>query len=169
MQDKSKQLVVIDTEEYEFIMKSILQLIMKSILQDRSQYCQVEIDLSQEFKSKVIDWADQYLSKGNIDDVTYKFITRIDPKPGNAYGLIKCHKEGRPLLIVASRCNTAVENLSHWVRDQIKPLADTCKYRLQNTNDVIFWINNLNEKYAPFSQNTVLVSFDVASMYHNIS
>ena len=62
IQDKSKQLVVIDTEEYEFKMESILQ--------DRSQYCQVEIDPSQEFKSKVIDWANQYLSKGDIDDVT---------------------------------------------------------------------------------------------------
>ena len=45
MQYKSKQLVVIDTEECESKMKSILQ--------DRSQYCQVEIDLSQEFKSNV--------------------------------------------------------------------------------------------------------------------
>ena len=98
-----------------------------------------------------------------------KFITRIDPKPGNTYGLIKCHKEGRPLRIIAPGCNTAVENLSHWVRDQTKPLANTCKYRLQDTNDVIFWINKLNEKYAPFSPNTVLVSFDVVSMYPNIS
>ena len=77
-------------------------------------------------------------------------------------------KGGRPLHIIAPRCNTAVENLSHWVKDQIKPLADTCKYRSQDTNDVIFWINKLNEKYAPFSQNTVLVSFDVVSMYPNI-
>ena len=49
----------------------------------------------------------------------------------------------------------SLENLSHWVRDQIKLLADTCKYRLQDTNDVIFWINKFSEKYAPFSQNTV--------------
>ena len=47
MQDKSKQLVVLYTKEYKFKMESIIQ--------DRSQYCQVEIDSSQEFKSKVID------------------------------------------------------------------------------------------------------------------
>ena len=74
-----------------------------------TQYCQVEIDPSQEFKSNVIDWADQYLS---IDDATYKFITRFDPKPGNAYGLIKCHKEGKPLRIIVPGCNTAVDNSS---------------------------------------------------------
>ena len=55
MQDKFKQLVVIDTEEYQFKMESILQ--------NRSQYCQVEIDPSQEFKSNVTDWADQYLRR----------------------------------------------------------------------------------------------------------
>ena len=91
MQDKFKQLVVIDTEEYQFKMESILQ--------NRSQYCQVEIDPLQEFKSNVTDWADQYLSKGDIDDITYKFTTRIYPKPGNAYGLTNCHKASRPLCI----------------------------------------------------------------------
>ena len=80
-------------------------------------------------------------------------------------GLIKCHTEGRPLCIITPGCNTAVENVSYWVSDQLKPLNDTCKYRLQDTNDVIFWINKLNKKYAPFSQNMVLVSFDVVSMY----
>ena len=37
-----------------------------------------------------------------------------------------------------------------WVKDQLKPLVNTCKYRLQNTNDVIFCLNSLNQKYAPF-------------------
>ena len=58
MQNKSKQSVVTNTEEYESKMESILQ--------DRSQYCQVEIDPSREFKSMVIDWADQHLSNGDI-------------------------------------------------------------------------------------------------------
>ena len=48
-------------------------------------------------------------------------------------------------------CNTAVENLSHWVKDQLKLLANTCKCRLQDKNDVIFWLNSLNQKYAPYA------------------
>ena len=67
----------------------------------------------------------------------------VDWKQGNAYGLMKCHKENRP------ECNTAVENLSHWVKDLLKPLANACKYHLQDMNDVIFWLNSLNFKYAP--------------------
>ena len=39
----------------------------------------------------------------------YKFITDVDPKPGNAYGLTKCQKENRLLRIIAPGCNTAVE------------------------------------------------------------
>ena len=43
-----------------------------------------------------------------MDDITYKFITDVDPKPGNAYGLTKCHKESRPLRIIAPGSNTSV-------------------------------------------------------------
>ena len=39
--------------------------------------------------------------------------------------------------IISPGCNTAVENLSHWVKDQLRPLANTCKYCLQDTNDII--------------------------------
>ena len=73
---------------------------METILQDKSQYVEVELDPSQHFKSKVLTWADEYLKSNDIDDTTYKFITDINPKPGNAYGLMKCHKENRPLRII---------------------------------------------------------------------
>ena len=82
---------------------------------------------------------------------------------------MKCHKEDRPLCIIAPGCNTAVENLSHWVKDQLKPLAaNTCKYKIQDTTDVMFWLNSLNQKYAPFPPGMLLVSFDVVSMYPNV-
>ena len=142
MQDKSKQLVVINTSEHDSKMEFILQ--------DKSQYVEVELTPSQHFKSKVLTWADEYLKTNDIDDITCKFITDVNPKPGNAYRLMKCHKENRHLRIIAPGCNTVVENLSHWVKDQLKPLANTCKYRLQGTNDVIFWLNSLNQKYAPY-------------------
>ena len=84
MQDKSKQLVAINTGEYDSKMETILQ--------DKSQYVEVELDPSQHFKSKVLTWADEYLKSNDIDDITYKFITDVNPEPGNAYGLKKCHK-----------------------------------------------------------------------------
>ena len=139
MQDKSKQLVVINTSEYDSKMETILQ--------DKSPYVEVELHLSQHFKSKVLTWADEYLKNNDIHDITYKFITEVNHKPGNAYGLTKCHKENRPPRIIAPGFNTAVENLSHWVKDKLKPLANTCKYCLHDTNDVIFWSNSLNQKY----------------------
>ena len=161
MQDKSKQLVVINTREYDSKMETILQ--------DKSKYDEVELDPLQDFKSKVVSWADEYVKSNNINDITYKVISDVDPKPGNAYGLMKCHMENTPLCIIAPGCNTAVENLSHWVKDQLKPLANTCKYRLQDTKDVIFWLNSLNQKYAPFPYGMLLVSFHVVSMYPNIT
>ena len=82
---------------------------------------------------------------------------------------MKCHKENRLLRIIAPECNTAVENLSHWVKDQLKRLASTCKHGLQDTNDVNFWLNSLNQKYVPFLPGMLLVSFDLVSMYQNIT
>ena len=103
MQDKSKQLVVINTSKYDSKMETILQ--------DKSQYVEVELDPSQHFKSKVLTWEDEYVKSDDIDDITHKFITDIDPKTGYAYRLMKCHRENRPLRIIAPGCNTAVENL----------------------------------------------------------
>ena len=48
MQDKSKQLVVINTAEYDSKMETILQ--------DKSQYVEVELDPSHHFKFKVLTW-----------------------------------------------------------------------------------------------------------------
>ena len=127
MQDKSKQSAAINTSEYDSKVETILQ--------DKSQYVKVELDPSQRSRSKVLTWADEYFKNNDIDDITYKFITDVNPKPGNAYGLMKCHKENRPLRIIAPECNTAVENLSHWVKDQLKPLANTLNtvYKIRMT------------------------------------
>ena len=117
MQDKSKQLAVINTNEYDSKMETILQ--------DKSQHVKVQLDPLEHFKSKVLTWADEYLKSNDIDDITNKFITDVNPKPCNTYGLMKCHRENRPLRIIVLGCNTAVENLSHWVKDHLKPLANT--------------------------------------------
>ena len=53
MQDKSKQLVVINTNEYDSKKETILQ--------DKSQYVEVELDLLQDFKFKVVAWVDEYV------------------------------------------------------------------------------------------------------------
>ena len=92
MQDKSKQLVVINTSEYESKMDIILQ--------DKSQYVEVELNLSQHFKSKVLTWADEYLKSNDTDDIANKFITDVNRKPGNAYGLMKCHKKNSPYVLL---------------------------------------------------------------------
>ena len=64
---------------------------METILQDKSRYVRenvdVELNQSQHFKSKVLTWADEYLTSDDIDIITYKFITDVNPKPGNAFGL----------------------------------------------------------------------------------
>ena len=62
MQDKSKQLVVINTGKYDSKMETILQ--------DKSQYVEVELDPSWHCKSKVLAWTDEYLKSNDIDDIS---------------------------------------------------------------------------------------------------
>ena len=53
---------------------------MEIILQDKSQYVEVELSPSHHFKSKVLTWADEYLESNDTDDITYKFISDVNPQ-----------------------------------------------------------------------------------------
>ena len=77
LQDKSKQLVVINTSEYGSKMETILQ--------DKSQYVEEELGPSQDFKPEVLAWADEYVKSNDIDDITYKFITHIGSRTNSNF------------------------------------------------------------------------------------
>ena len=52
---------MINTSEYDSKMETILQ--------DKSQYFEVELDPSQHFKSKVLTYADEILKSNDIDNI----------------------------------------------------------------------------------------------------
>ena len=49
----------------------MMEMKMETILQDKSQYVEVELDPPQDFKSEVVAWANEYVKSNDIDDITY--------------------------------------------------------------------------------------------------
>ena len=75
------------------------------------------------------------------------------------YGFIKTHKTDNPVRIKISDCNTAVENLSTFVKKVLYIEVERILSRFQDTSHTLDIIDNLNDSYLP--ENSVLVSFDV--------
>ena len=87
------------------------------------------------------------------------------------YGNVKTHKENNIVRVITSVCNTAVENLSVFVKNVLFGLASELLSRIRHTchmSEIITdKMNNSN-----LSSSAILVSFDVVntfpSIYNNI-
>ena len=100
-----------------------------------------------------------------IDDMTKKWFsqTRDPPRIPIFYTLTKIHKPnpvGRPII---SGCEGPTERLSFFVDKLLQPIAQKQKSYLKDTTDFV----NFIEK-TKVSQDTILVSMDVTSLYTNI-
>ena len=106
------------------------------------------------------------LHKGNhIDDMTKKWLTQT-PNPPRIpifYTLTKIHKPksvGRPII---SGCEGPTEKISSFVDSLLQPISRQHKSYLKDTTDFINFIEE-----TKVSENTILVSMDVTSLYTNI-
>ena len=62
---------------------------------------------------------------------------------------------------------TATENLARWIEIQLKPLATKHESYIRDTKSFLVYLEELNEKYAPFPADIKLVSWDVKIFYPN--
>ena len=106
------------------------------------------------------------LHKGNhIDDMTKKWLSQT-PNPPRIpifYTLTKIHKPkpvGRPII---SGCEGPTEKISSFVDSLLQPISRKHKSYLKDTTDFINFIEE-----TKVSENTILVSMDVTSLYTNI-
>ena len=88
-------------------------------------------------------------------------------KPGVAFGNVKTHKPNNPLRLITSCCGTAIERLSAYTEHFLKPLAQKAPSFIKDTSDLLNKIARVNEQ-GPLPPNTLLVSWDVVSMFPNI-
>ena len=95
------------------------------------------------------------------------WVVNSKARPGKAFGTIKTHKEGHPLRLITSCCGTAIENLSALTEFYLKPLAQKLPSFANDTTHLLQNIEDLN-KLGPFAEGTLLVSWDVVSMFPSI-
>ena len=143
---------------------------------DKIQDAQTQINNSQHYKplrnlmtvetsQRVHELVAQLHQNNFIDDKTKKWFSQMrdPPRIPIFYTLTKIHKPnpvGRPII---SGCEGPTERLSFFVDKLLQPIAQKQKSYLKDTTDFV----NFIEK-TKVSQDTILVSMDVTSLYTNI-
>ena len=159
IQDKGSRFVLIDAKENEEKMFGQLN--------NQLHYKSLQSDPTSKHLAQVDSWCSKWLGKGEISTEVAKWVLNKEAKPGVAFGNIKTHKTGNPLRLITSCCGTAIENLSAFTEFYLQPLARKLPSFLKDTTDLLNKIEDLN-KSGPFPTGTLLVSWDVVSMFPNI-
>ncbi|XP_068741769.1 uncharacterized protein [Montipora capricornis] len=159
IQDKGSKFVILDQTEYSDKMLGQLE--------NPLHYETLDSDPSINSVHSISKWSNKWLLEGQIDKDIANWVVNNKPKPGKAFGTIKTHKEGNPLRLITSCCGTAIENLSAFTEYYLKPLAQKLPSFVKDTTHLLQKIEDLN-KDGPFPKGTLLVSWDVVSMFPNI-
>ena len=130
-------------------------------------YKKLDSDPSANYANTILEWSKKWLQKGQIDQNIANWVVNNKAKPGKAFATITTHKEGNPLRLITSCCGTAIENLSAFTEFYLKPLAQKLPSFVKDTTHLLRKIEDLN-KTGPFPEGTLLVSWDVVSMFPNI-
>ena len=136
-------------------------------LNNQLHYKSLQSDPTSKHLALVSSWCSKWLGKGEISPEIAKWVLNKEAKPGVAFGNIKTHKTGNPLRLITSCCGTAIENLSAFTEFYLQPLARKLPSFIKDTTDLLNKIGDLNTS-GPFPTGTLLVSWDVVSMFPNI-
>ena len=116
----------------------------------------------------VKDWGDKWVEKGEITQPLVDCILNVNARPGKNYGLIKTHKPNNPIRLITSGNGTAAENLSLLTEYFLHSCVKKEPQILIDTTALLNKVTEINNKFSPFPAGTLLVSWDVISMYPSI-
>jgi len=156
-QDKGSQFVIVDKVTDKTKAKEQI---------DRSSFVKIDHDPTPSHSRKVADWAEKWYVAGEIKREWRDFIINKDEKPGENCTLYKTHKEGNPVRLLTSGCNTAIENLAKYIESVCAPVTENLPSRIKNTAHLLKIIDELNDADLP--EDAMLVSFDFVNMFPRI-
>ena len=159
IQDKGSRFALINSKEYNDKMLGQLN--------NPLHYKVLKSNPTTKHLSLVEQWCSKWLQKSEISPQIASWIVNRKAKPGVAFGNIKTHKKHNHLRLITSCCGTAIENLSAFSEFYLQPLARKQPSFIKDTTDLLNRIQKLNEQ-GPFPEGTLLVSWDVVSMFPNI-
>ena len=159
LQDKGSRFVILDRTDY--IDK------VESNLNDGS-FDLLPADPSSSYYQMVRDWGVKSVNKGEITQPLLDYIINPDAKPGKNYDSIKTHKPNNPIQLITSGNGTAVENLSLFTEYFLHPCIKKEPQILIDTIALLKKVEDIDRCFSPFPEGTLLVSWDVISMYPSI-
>jgi len=156
--DKGSAVVIQNTVDY--VNEGLRQL------SDPQFYVETKDDLTHlhnELTSKLIDYLQ---SSGDISDKCTKYLHNIRPRTPQLYLLPKIHKNktpvpGRPIV---SANSSPTERISQFADFFLQPLVQGTTSYVKDTTDFI----NKIEALPPLSEDSLLCTIDVCSLYTNI-
>ena len=116
--------------------------------------------------NKVKDWTNKWISRNEISKEWAKYIINVNAVPGKNRTLYKTHKANNLVHLLTTGCNTAIENLLHFIEGVCAPLTNNIETRIRDTSHLLDIIDELN--LERILDNTILVSFDIINMYPSI-
>ena len=132
----------------------------------RSAFSKLDADPTNEHIEIVEHWSQKWVKKKEISEKWGEYVINTDAIPGKNATLYKTHKQGNPVRLLTTGCNSAIENLSRFVERVCAPLSDHIPSRIKDSAHLLQTIDSLNE--IGFPANTVLVSLDIVNMFPNI-
>ena len=155
--DKGNGVVILDKDDYHSKMETILQDPLKfsvvnedwfkTIIKEEDQVNRFLINLRQ---------------NNHIDKITYDELRVSSSKPGILYGLPKVHKPGTPLRPILSSIGTCGYNLSKFLVPHLEHLT----VNEFTVKDSFSFADEISKHQN--SDNLVMASFDVKSLFTNI-
>ena len=156
--DKGSAVVVWDKDDY--LKES------DNHLDDNNTYEQVVSDPLPNLVQLISNTLKTMISKNEIDKKLQEFLLVEKAKLGRFYLLPKIHKRlsnvpGRPVI---SNCGYTTENISSFLDFHLRPLAQTVKSYVKDTNDFLLKLKDLPE----LPENALFCTIDVVSLYPSI-
>ncbi|CDR01385.1 unnamed protein product [Oncorhynchus mykiss] len=135
-------------------------------LLDNTFYKKLRSDPTSQFQNTILTALDGYLSSGQITKKEHAFLAIQHPKIATFYTLPKLHKNVTqpPGRTIVAGIDAVTAPLSTFVDFFIRPLAEQLPSFVKDTSSMISIIESLD----PLPENTLLVAFDVESLYTNI-
>ena len=159
--DKGQGIAVLNSEDY---MKKL-----QNIIDDKSKFIEVPQDESDlkchhtivKDNSRMADILKKEV-KPFIDDLTFSKINKRGGQPAKLYGVAKVHKDNIPLRPIIASYDTSTYELGKYLNKFITPIIPT-RFSVQRNSDLLTNLRNYT-----YTNNSVLVSFDVESLFTNV-
>ena len=154
--DKGSAVVIVDVKDY--IKEPERQL------NNSENYRKLQEDPTATNMKLVNDTIERFKKQKLINEKVAEGLKRNDPKTPKFYLRPKIHKEGNPGRPVVSTVNWHTANISKYVDYHLQPIVKEIPSYVKNTQDFLKKL----EKVKDISQETLLVTLDVKSLYTNI-